>query len=119
MAASDVDRWFDIETDDGVRDALISDILDEIGEFTIEAREHEAEENGAQDECNEMTASPPSLQQFYAMFRPIGESASLCNRSDVNNCLRCALQLVKKASRKSYPPALRQLLITEMLMDLS
>ncbi len=56
-------------------DALISYIVDEIGELTIETREKEAEENKSENEGNEVTASPPSFQQLYAVFRLIQESA--------------------------------------------
>ncbi len=42
VTASDANRWLDVESDDGVRDALISDIVDDIEELTIETREKEA-----------------------------------------------------------------------------
>ncbi len=53
VMATDVDRWLDVENHDGVRDKLISDILDKIEELTIETLEQEAEENEAEDKGNE------------------------------------------------------------------
>ncbi len=53
VMVTDVDRWLDVENDDGVRTKLISDILDEIEELRIETREQEAEENEAEDKGNE------------------------------------------------------------------
>ncbi len=46
---------------------------------TTETPVQEAEENEV--EVNEVTGSPPSLAQLYTMFRPIQESAFLCNLS--------------------------------------
>ncbi len=60
-----------------MRDALIFDTVDEIDELTIETGVQEAEENEVENENNELTALPPSLQQLYAMFRPIEESGFL------------------------------------------
>ncbi len=51
-----------------MRDAVFADIVDEMEKITIETPLQEAEEN-------EVTASPPSLAQLYAMFHPIQESA--------------------------------------------
>ncbi len=115
VTASDVDRWFEVENDDGVRAASISYIVDEIEDLTIETREKEAEENEAEDEGSEVTASPPSLQQVYAMFRSIQESAFLCNLPDASNYLHITVQLFREAIRKLNPPTQRELLITEML----
>ncbi len=47
---------------------------------TTETPAQEAEENEV--EVDEATASPPSLAQLYTMFRPIQESAFLCNLPD-------------------------------------
>ncbi len=72
-----VQVWrFDVENDDDVRDAVVADIVDEMEKVTTETPAQEAEENEV--EVNEVTASPPSLAQLYAMFRPIQESAFLC-----------------------------------------
>ncbi len=49
---------------------------------TTETPAQEAEEHGV--EVNEVTASPPSLAQLYTMFRPIQESAFLCNLPDAS-----------------------------------
>ncbi len=45
VMASDVDRCFDVDSDGGVRDALISYMVDEVEELTIEACEQEAVDN--------------------------------------------------------------------------
>ncbi len=119
VTASDVDRWFDVESDDRVRDALISGIVNEIEELTIETREQDAEENEAKQNGNEASASPTSLLQLCAMFRRIQESAFLCHLHDACNYLRGALQLFREAIRKSNPRPQRQLLITEMLTNSS
>ncbi len=63
-----------------MRDAVVADIVDEMEKVTTETPGQEAEENEV--EVNEVTASPPSLAQLYAMFRPIQESAFLCNLPD-------------------------------------
>ncbi len=73
----------------------------------------EAEENEV--EVNEVTASPPSLAQLYTMFRPIQESAFLCNLPDASSHLQRALHVFREAIRKSNATAQRQMLITEML----
>ncbi len=73
MTASDVEQWFDVENDDDVRDAVVADIVDEMEKIATETPVQEAEENEV--EANEVTASPPSLAQLYAMFHPIQESA--------------------------------------------
>ncbi len=52
-----------------VRDAVVADIVDEMEKITIKTPVQEAEENEV--EVNEVTASPPSLAQLYAMFHPI------------------------------------------------
>ncbi len=57
---------------------------------TTETPAQEAEENEV--EVNEVTASPPSLAQLYTMFRPIKESAFLCNLSDASSHLQRALR---------------------------
>ncbi len=72
-----VQVWrFDAENDDDVRDAVVADIVDEMEKVTTETPAQEAEENEV--EVNEVTASPPSLAQLYAMFRLFQESAFLC-----------------------------------------
>ncbi len=55
-----------------MRDAVVADIVDGMEKVTTETPAQEAEENEV--EVNEVTASPPSLAQLYAMFRPIQES---------------------------------------------
>ncbi len=62
-----------------------------------------------------MTASPPSLAQLYAMFRPIQESTFLCNLPNASSHLQRALHVFREAIRKSNATAQRQMLITEML----
>ncbi len=64
-------------------------------------------------EDNEVTASPPSLAQLYTMFRPIQESAFLCNLQDASSHLKRALHVFREAIRKSNATAQRQMLITE------
>ncbi len=56
-----------------MRDSVVADIVDEMEKVTTETPAQEAEENEV--EINEETASPPSLAQLCAMFRPIQESA--------------------------------------------
>ncbi len=80
VTASDVGQWFNTENDDDVRDVVVVDIVNEMEKITIETPAQEAEENEV--EVNEVTASPSSLAQLYALFRPIQESASLCNLPD-------------------------------------
>ncbi len=63
-----------------MRDAVVADIFDEMENVTTETPAQEAEENEV--EVNEVTVSPPSLAQLYTMFRPIQESAFLCNLPD-------------------------------------
>ncbi len=76
--------------------------------FTTETPAQEAEEN-------EVTASPPSLAQLYTMFRPIQESAFVCNLPDASSHLQRALHVFREAIRTSNATAQRQMLITEML----
>ncbi len=71
VTASDVEQWFDVENDDDVHDAVVADIVDEMENITIKTPAQEAEEN--------VTASPPSLAQLYAMFHPVQKSAFSCN----------------------------------------
>ncbi len=52
-----------------MRDAVVADIIDEMEKVTTETPAQEAE--GNEVEVDEVTASPPSLAQLYAMFRPI------------------------------------------------
>ncbi len=59
----------------------------------------EAEENEV--EVNEVTALPPSLPQLCTMFRPIQESAFLCNLPDASSHLERALHVFREAIRKS------------------
>ncbi len=66
---------------------------------TTETPAKEAEENEA--EVNEVTATPPSLAQLYAMFRPIQESSFLCNLPDASSHLQRALHALKEPIRKS------------------
>ncbi len=115
VTATDVNKQFDVEKDDGVRKSHISDILDEIKELKIETREQQAEQNEAEEEDNEVTASPIQLQQLYAKFFPTQESAFLCKLPVARNYLHRALQSFREAIRKSNSPAQRQLLVTEML----
>ncbi len=60
-----------------MHNAVVADIVEEMEKVTTETPAQEAEENEV--EVNEVTASSPSLAQFYAMFRPIQELAFLCN----------------------------------------
>ncbi len=96
-----------------MRDAVVADIVDEMENITIETPAQEAEENEV--EANEVTASPPSLVQLYAMFHPIQESAFLCNLPDAGSYLQRALHVFREAIRKSNATAQRQMLITDML----
>ncbi len=48
-----------------------------------------------------MTASPPSLAQLYTIFRPIQESAFLCNLPDASSHLQRALHEFREAIRTS------------------
>ncbi len=79
---------------------------------TTETPAQEAEENEV--EVNEVTASPPSFAQLYTMFRPIQESAFLCDLPDARSHLQRALHLFREAIRTSNATAQRQMLITEM-----
>ncbi len=76
-----------------MRDTLVADIVDLMGKVTTETPAQE-------DEENEVTASPPSLAQLYAMFRSIQESAFLCNLSDASSNLQGALYVFREAIRK-------------------
>ncbi len=80
---------------------------------TTETPAQEAEEN--EMEVNEVTTSPSSLAQLYTMFRPIQESAFLCNLPDASSNLQSALHVIREAIRRSNATAQRQMLITEML----
>ncbi len=57
---------------------------------------------------NEVTASPPSLAQLYAIFHPIQESAFLCDLPDAGSHLQRALHVFREAIRKSKATAQRQ-----------
>ncbi len=59
-------------------------------------------------EVKEVTVSPPSLAQLYAMFRPIQESAFLCNLPDTSSHPQRALHVFREAIRKSNATAQRQ-----------
>ncbi len=113
MTASVVKQWFDVDNHDDVRDALVADIVHKMQMITIETPAQEAEDNEV--EVNELTASPPSLAQLYAMFHPIQESAFLCNLPDAGSHLQRALHVFREAIRKSNTAARRQMLITELL----
>ncbi len=80
---------------------------------TTETPAQEAEENEV--EVKEVTASPPSLAQLYTMFRPIQESAFLCNLPDASGHLQRALHVFREAIRMSNATTQRRMLITEML----
>ncbi len=54
-----------------MHNAVVADIVDEMEKVTTETPAKEAEENEV--EVNEVTASPLSLAQLYAMFSPIQE----------------------------------------------
>ncbi len=95
-----------------MRDAVVADIVDEM-DVTTETPAQEVEENEV--EVNEVTASPPSLAELYAMFRQIQESAFLCILPDASSHLQRALHVFWEAIRKSNATAQRQMLITEML----
>ncbi len=95
-----VQVWrFDVENDDDVRDAVVADIVDEMEKVTTETPAQEVEESEV--EVNEVTSSPPSLAQLYAMFRPIQESAFLCNLPDASSHLQRALHVFREAIRES------------------
>ncbi len=79
---------------------------------TTETPAQEAEENEV--DVNEVTASPPSLAQLYAMFRPIQESAFLCKLPDASSHLQRAPHVLREAIRKPNATAQRQMLITEI-----
>ncbi len=96
-----------------MRDAVVADIVDEMEKVTNETPGQEAEENEV--EVNEVTASPPSLAQLYAMFCPIQEPAFLCNLPDASSHLQRALHVFREAIRKSNATPQRKMLITEML----
>ncbi len=113
VTASDAEQWFDFENDDDVRDAVIADIVDEMGKFTTETPAQEAKENEV--EVNEVTASPPPFAQLYAMLWSLLESAFSCNLPDAISHLQRALHVFRKAIRKSNATAQRQMLITAML----
>ncbi len=76
-----------------MRDAVVADIVDEMEKVKTENLAQEAEEN--EEEANEVTASPSSLAQLYAMFRPIQESAFLCKLPDASNHLQRGLDVVQ------------------------
>ncbi len=83
---------------------------------TIETPAQEAEENKV--DVMKVTASPPSLGLWYAMFRPTQKSAFLCNLLDASSYLQRALHVSRDAIRKSNATAQQQMLITEMLPKL-
>ncbi len=97
-----------------MRDAVAADIVDEREKVTTETPAQEAEENEV--EVNEVTASPSSLAQLYAMLRPIQESAFLCHLPDASIHLQRFLHAFREAIRKSKATAQREMLITEMLL---
>ncbi len=103
VTASDVEQWFDVENDDDVHDAVVADIFDEMEKITTEIPAQEAEENEV--EANEVKATLASLAQLYAMFRPIQESAFLCNLPDASSHLQRALHVFRETIRKSNATA--------------
>ncbi len=102
-----------VENDGDVRDAVVADFVDEMEKITTKTPVQEAEEN--EMEGNEVTASPPSLAQLYAMFHPIQESAFSGNLPDAGSHLQRALHVFREAILMSNATAQRQMLITEML----
>ncbi len=65
---------------------------------TTETPPQEAEESEV--EVNAVTASPTSLAQLYTMFRPIQESAFLCNLPDTSSHLQRALTCVRRGDSR-------------------
>ncbi len=86
-----------------MRDAVVADIVDEMEKVRTETPAQEAEENEV--EVNKVTASPPSVAQLHAMFRPIQESAFLCNLRDASSHLQRAQHVFREAIRKSNATA--------------
>ncbi len=71
----DVEQWFDVENNDDVREASISDIADDMEQLAIATPARDIEDNECEGEVDEVTAPPPSLAQLQAMFGPIQESS--------------------------------------------
>ncbi len=69
--ASDIEHWFDVENNDEVRVAWISDILDSMEQPAIATPARDIEDNECERDVNEVTAPPFSLTQLQAMFSPI------------------------------------------------
>ncbi len=69
---------FDVENDDDVRDAVVADIVDEMENVTTGT----PAPRRMTWRLMKRQASPPSLAQLRPMFRPIQESAFLCNLPD-------------------------------------
>ncbi len=111
---SDVEQWFNLENNDDVWEASISDIADDMEQLVIANPARDIEDNECEGEVNEVTASHPSLTQSQSMFSPIQESAFLCNLPDASAHLQRALNIYREAVRRYNANATRQLLITEM-----
>ncbi len=99
VTASDVEQWLDVENDDDVRDVIVADIVDEMEKVKTETPAQAVEENEV--EVNEVTASPPSLPQLYAMFRQFRIRLFVFNLPDAISHLQGALHVFKEAIRKS------------------
>ncbi len=75
-------RLFDIESETALLGVFTLDTDNEIEERMVEIRTSKARETEDEGEGKEVTTSLLPLQQFYAMFRPIQESAFKRNLLD-------------------------------------
>ncbi len=111
---SDVEQWFDVENNDDVREASISDIADYMEQLAIATPARDIEDNECEGEINEITAPPPSLAQLQAMsvqFRNLHFYVTY--RMQVLT-FRELLMYLERQFAGLTQNATRQLLITEM-----
>ncbi len=96
MTDRDVEQWFDVENNDDMLEASISDIADGMEQLAIAIPARDIEDNECEGEVNEVTGPPPSLAQLQSMFSHIQESAFFCNLPDASAHLQRALNIFRE-----------------------
>ena len=91
-----VRRWFNVEDDVDIRNAMVADALEQMKRPTpkIEVKEEDSD-------VEMIPTTLPSLQMLYDAFRPAQHLAVKCNLPDATHCIKLAIQCVRDAITKS------------------
>lgn len=111
---SDIQRWIVIEEDDDVREAIVSDVCNDIETLPEQSSPEEITDDALDEEVESVTVALPSTERVFCMLKEAEETEFLCNLPDESCHLQRAQQVFLEALRESNASAQRQVLISKM-----